>query len=48
MKDEEEMFEKVFGEIAVETLREMIEEGVGARARSVDAVSSKKEVGSTV
>ncbi len=44
MKDEEEMFKKVFGENVEEALREMGQEGVGARARKVEAVPSKKEV----
>ena len=44
MKDEEEMFKKVFGESVEETLREMSEGGVGAKARVVEAVPSKKEV----
>ncbi len=44
MRVEEEMFKKVFGESAEETLREASEEGVVARARKVEAVPSKKEV----
>ncbi len=43
MKDEDEMFKKVFGESVEEALREMGEEGVGARARKVRAVPNKKE-----
>ncbi len=39
MKDEEETFKKVFGESVEEARREMSEEGVGARARKVEAVS---------
>ncbi len=44
MKDNKEMFKKVFGESVEEALREMGEEGVGARARKVEAVPNKKEV----
>ncbi len=44
MKDEEEMFKEVFGESVEEALREMSEEGVGAKARKVEAPPSKKEV----
>jgi hypothetical protein len=44
MKEEEEMFKKVFGESVEETLREMSEEGFGARARKVEVVPRKKEV----
>ncbi len=40
MKGDEEMFKKVFGE----ALREMSEEGAGARARKVEAVPNKMEV----
>ncbi len=43
-KDEEEMFKKEFGESADEALRELSEEGVGAKARKVEAVQMKKEV----
>ncbi len=43
-EDEEEMFKKVFGESVDEALREMSEEGVGAKATKVEAVPSKKEV----
>ena len=43
MRVEEETLEKVFGQIAEETLRETGEEGVAARARKVEAVQSRKE-----
>ncbi len=43
MKDEEEMFKKVFGEVVEEALTETSEDGVGARARKVEAVLNKKE-----
>ncbi len=43
MKDEEETFKKVFGESVEEALREMSEEGEGARARKAEAVPNKKE-----
>ncbi len=44
MRAEEEMFETVFGQSAEETLRETGEGGVVARARTVEAVPSRKEV----
>ncbi len=44
MKEEEEMLKKVFSESVKETLREMSEEGVGARARNAEAIPSKKEL----
>ncbi len=44
MKGEEEMLKRVFGESAEETFRGTSEEGVGARARKVEAVPSKKVV----
>ncbi len=43
MRDEEEMFKKVFGESVEVALREMSEEGVAARARKVEAVPKTKE-----
>ena len=44
MNCEEEMFKKVFGESVEETLREVSEEGVAARARKAGAIPSKREV----
>ena len=41
---EGKMFEKMFGESVEEALRELGEEGVGARARKVEAAPNKKEV----
>ena len=38
------MLKKVLGENAEEALREMSDEGVGAKVRKVEAVPSKKEV----
>ncbi len=44
MRAEEEMFERVFGQSVEETLMETGKEGVTARARTVEAVPSRKEV----
>ncbi len=44
MKDEEEMFKHVFGESVEEAFREMSEEGVGAKARKVEAAPSQDEM----
>ncbi len=44
MRAEEEMFENVFGQRMEETLREISEEGVAARARKAEGVPSIKEV----
>ncbi len=44
MTIEEEMFGKVFGQSAKETLRETSGEGVAARARKVESVPSRREV----
>ncbi len=38
------MFKKVFRESMEEALRDVSEEGVGAKARKVEAVPSKKEL----
>ncbi len=48
MRVEEEMFERAFGESVEETLREMSEGGVVARARKEEAAPNKKEEGSTI
>ncbi len=48
MRDEEEMFKKVFGESTEEALRETNESGDAARVRKVEAAPSKKEVKSTI
>ena len=45
MRVEEELFEKVFGQSVEETLKEASEGGVVAKARKVEVVPSKKEVG---
>ncbi len=42
MRIEERTFEKVFGQSMEETSRETCEEGVGARARRVEAVPSRR------
>ncbi len=42
MKEEEETFQKMFGERVEETLREISEEGVAARARKIEAIPSKR------
>ncbi len=44
MKAEEETFEKLPGEGVEEALREMGEEGVGARTRRVEAVPNKNKL----
>ncbi len=44
MRIEEVTLKKVFGERMEETLREMSEEGIAARAIKVEAVPNKKEV----
>ncbi len=44
MRDEEEMFKKVFGESSEEVLREMNEEGNSARAGKADVAPNEKEV----